>query len=68
MWNRCSSTPGDSLDGRARSALEEESGSVPTVDVESYIDGSLVGGIELQFTGDVEWPEEIYLPLIVRAH
>ena len=64
----CPSTPVDSLDGRARSTLQEESGSVPTVDVEGYIDGSLVGGIELQFKGDVEWPEEVYLPVILRAY
>ncbi|MBN1873639.1 MAG: hypothetical protein JXA33_05375 [Anaerolineae bacterium] len=29
--------------------LQQEAGSVPTIDVEGYISGTLVGGIELQF-------------------
>ncbi len=33
--------------------LQADAGSVPTVDVEGYIDGELVGGIELQFTDEM---------------
>jgi len=32
--------------------LQEEAGSVPTIDVEGYISGALVGGIEIQFMGE----------------
>jgi len=47
-------------------ALQEESGSVPTIDVEGYIEGELVGGIELQFPSAVPEGWQIYLPLIVK--
>jgi hypothetical protein len=48
-------------------ALQAKAGSVPTVDVEGYIEGELVGGIELQFSHLPE-PEDIliYMPLIMR--
>jgi len=32
--------------------LQEEAGSIPTIDVEGYISGTLVGGIEIQFVGE----------------
>ena len=47
-------------------ALQEEAGSVPTIDVEGYVTGRLVGGIELQFEGEAEWPNKVYLPLVLR--
>jgi hypothetical protein len=48
-------------------ALQQEAGSVPTIDVEGYIDGELVGGIELQFPAqEEEGPRKIYLPIVMR--
>jgi len=49
-------------------ALQTQAGGVPTVDVEGYVDGELIGGIELQFGAIVPEPEErfIYLPVVVR--
>jgi hypothetical protein len=47
--------------------LQQAAGGVPTIDVEGYIDGQLVGGIELQFEGEVEVPRALYLPLILRS-
>jgi hypothetical protein len=47
--------------------LQEAAGSIPTIDVEGYIKGELVGGIELQFIP--EEPEDewmLSLPLIMR--
>jgi hypothetical protein len=49
------------------SILQDETGDVPIIDVEGYVDGELVGGIELQFTGEAEGPGfAIYLPVILR--
>ena len=45
-------------------ALQEEAGSVPTIDVEGYIDGTLVGGIEIQLPAATR--RKLYLPLILR--
>jgi hypothetical protein len=49
-------------------AVQQQAGSVPTVDVEGYIEGDLVGGIELRFTElEVEEPPPtIYLPLLLK--
>ena len=50
-------------------AIQQQSRSVPTVDVEGYIEGELVGGVELRFEEYVppepEMPK-IYLPLILK--
>jgi hypothetical protein len=43
-------------------AIQAESGGVPIIDVEGYVDGELLGGIEIQFES-----EELYhtlLPII----
>jgi hypothetical protein len=40
------------------------SGGIPTIDVEGYVDGELVGGIELQF--EIEPVYSIYVPLIKK--
>jgi hypothetical protein len=47
--------------------IQQASRSVPVVDVEGYIKGGLVGGIELQFEPAAE-PEKmyIYLPMFFR--
>jgi hypothetical protein len=45
-------------------ALQEQAGSVPTVDVEGYKDGELVGGIELQFIYEAQFT--LYLPVILK--
>jgi len=34
--------------------------------VEGYVTGELVGGIELQFEGEAEWHNKVYLPLVLR--
>jgi hypothetical protein len=47
------------------SVLQQESGSVPTIDVEAYIDGELEGGIEIQFPSPAQ--QLIYLPLVLRS-
>jgi hypothetical protein len=48
-------------------ALQARAGGVPTIDVEGYIDGELVGGIEIQFAGDVTGPgPTVYLPVVMR--
>ena len=51
---------------QATRTLQAEAGSLPTVDVEGYVDGDLKGGIEIRFSGDVEWPASIYLPMVLR--
>jgi hypothetical protein len=48
-------------------ASEQEGGGVPTIDVEGYIDGELVGGIELRFEGVIEAPRALYLPVILKS-
>jgi len=64
----CPSTPSGMLDLQEISALQEEAGSVPTVDVEGYVAGNLVSGIEIQFSTDVEWPHATYLPIVMREN
>jgi hypothetical protein len=64
----CPSAPSDMLDLQEMYALQQEASSVPTVDVEGYVAGDLVGGIELQFSSDVEWPHAIYLPVVMREN
>jgi len=64
----CPSTPSDMLGLQEMHVLQQEAGSVPTVDVEGYVAGDLVGGIELRFSSDVEWPHAIYLPVIMREN
>ena len=48
-------------------ALKAQAGSVPTFDVEGYIDGELVGGIELQFA-DALAGRTIYMPVILQRY
>ena len=48
-------------------AIQEKAGSVPTVDVEGYIDGVLVGGIELRFEAPAEQDFYIYLPMVLKV-
>jgi hypothetical protein len=45
-------------------AMQEAAGGVPTIDVEGYVEGELVGGIEIQFEGEEE--QTIYLPVVLR--
>jgi hypothetical protein len=48
-------------------AIQQEAGSVPTVDVEGYIEGDLVGGIELQFADQgVLYDTFVYLPAVIK--
>jgi hypothetical protein len=63
----CPNSPSSILLYDVIAALQAQAGSVPTIDVEGYIKGELVGGIELQFSLGPE-PEEItiYMPLIMR--
>lgn len=45
-------------------ALQQQAGSVPTIDVEAYSGGDLLGGIELRFEGEEK--RYIYLPIILN--
>jgi hypothetical protein len=45
-------------------AMQEAAGGVPTIDVEGYVEGELVGGIEIQFEG--QEGRTIYLPVVFR--
>ena len=45
-------------------ALQAESGGVPIIDVEGYIDGKLMGGIELQFGPEPGY--QLYLPMTAK--
>ena len=48
--------------------LQAASGSVPTIDVEGYIGGELVGGIELQFPEiDFTLRYDLMLPLVLKT-
>jgi hypothetical protein len=47
-------------------ALQQAAGSVPTIDVEGYIEGELVGGIELLFEPPEDAERWTFLPLIVN--
>ena len=62
----CGSGSRSAYGQREIDALQVEAGSVPTVDVEGYIDGELAGGIEIQFVP----PEEryLYLPILLRGN
>ncbi|MEJ2735120.1 MAG: hypothetical protein P8189_16400 [Anaerolineae bacterium] len=51
------------LDQQILAALQQGAGSVPTIDVEGYVGGELVGGIELQFP--TRW-STLYLPVILK--
>jgi hypothetical protein len=51
---------------QALSALQQRAGSVPTIDVEGYTEGGLVGGIELQFS-PAEGPRLLYLPVVLKG-
>ena len=46
--------------------LQAESGGVPTIDVEGYIDGELVGGIELRFPEPPPGSHVVVLPVVMR--
>jgi hypothetical protein len=45
-------------------AMQEAAGGVATIAVEGYVEGELVGGIELRFEGEGAW--EVYLPVVLR--
>jgi hypothetical protein len=48
-------------------AIQQEAGSTPILDVEGYIQGELVGGVEYRFPFALQPPGgPIYLPLIQR--
>jgi len=47
-------------------AMQEAAGGVPTIDVEGYVGGELVGGIEIQFEG--QEGRTIYLPVVSKNH
>ena len=45
-------------------ALQAAAGSVPTIDVEGYVNGDLVGGIEIQLLPETVW--QVYLPVVLN--
>ncbi len=47
-------------------ALQDEAGGTPTIDVEGYVDGELIGGVELQFPAEEEKEYAVYLPVVLR--
>ena len=47
-------------------AVQQAAGSIPTIDVEGYVEGALKGGIEIQFAEPVSEQHWIYLPLVLR--
>jgi len=56
--------------GLRRSAAVEvvqAAGSVPTIDVEGYVDGDLRGGIEIQLAPPEIQQRKVYLPLVLRS-
>jgi hypothetical protein len=59
----CPITRQTMLAHRELAALQEAAGSVPIIDVEGYVDGELVGGIELQFPLRELY---LYLPLVFK--
>jgi hypothetical protein len=44
--------------------MQQAAGGVPTIDVEGYVEGELVGGIEIQFEG--EEGSTVYLPVVLK--
>jgi hypothetical protein len=65
----CPMTAQAILDWQQNLALQREAGGIPTIDVEGYIDGELVGGIELQFPeGEAPPSYFVYLPAILKAY
>jgi hypothetical protein len=59
----CASSLAEVRAAQRVAALQQAAGSVPTINVEGYIDGELVGGIELQFEFDEQWT---YLPIVIK--
>ncbi len=60
----CPNTPSAMLRRAQIRALQEQAGGSPIIDVEGYVEGELIGGIELQFDGEAV--SFIYLPVISR--
>ena len=46
-------------------AVQENADNGSTIDLEGYIDGELVGGIEIQFPSELE-DHLVYLPVILK--
>ena len=49
-------------------ALQAQAGSVPTIDVEGYIDRELVGGIELRWQAAAPEERTFYSPVVLRCY
>ena len=47
--------------------LQQQAGSIPTIDVEGYIEGELVGGIEIQFAAGPPG-HQLFLPLLLKNY
>jgi hypothetical protein len=47
-------------------AMQQRVGGVPIIDVEGYIDGELLGGVELRFPDVVIESKQLYLPVITK--
>jgi hypothetical protein len=60
----CASTLQQAAAAQQIARLQGQAGSVPTIDVEGYIKGELVGGIELRF--EPEEQLQLYLPIVFR--
>jgi hypothetical protein len=60
----CASTLQQAAAAQQIARLQGQAGSVPTIDVEGYIKGELVGGIELRFESEEQ--RHLYLPIVTR--
>jgi len=49
-------------------ALQEGAGGEPTIDVEGYVNGELLGGIEIRFSAPDSVSHIVMLPLILKSY
>jgi len=49
-------------------ALQEGAGGEPTIDVEGYVDGELLGGIEIRFAAPDSVSQIVMLPLVLKNY
>ncbi|MBN1641365.1 MAG: fibronectin type III domain-containing protein, partial [Anaerolineae bacterium] len=63
----CPETAAEWRAQREIAVLQQGSGGVPTIDVEGYAGGDLVGGIEIQFTSPLPAPSDLSATAISHA-
>jgi hypothetical protein len=65
VWIPCPGSLQLMYDAQRMYQVQAQAGSVPTIDVEGYVDGELIGGIEIQFA-DVPPTMPVYLPVVFK--